>query len=75
MPEQFKLHKDKRGKLLFRLKATNGQIFLARQGYKTKPSAKGCTTCRASSAGSANYLATSASSRSEGSSSYPSPRW
>lgn len=40
MPGKFELYKDKGGKFRFRLKAANGQIILASQGYKTKVSAK-----------------------------------
>ena len=40
MPGKFELYKDKGGKFRFRLKATNGQIFLVSQGYATKVSAK-----------------------------------
>lgn len=40
MPGKFELYKDKGGKFRFRLKATNGQIILAGQGYETKVSAK-----------------------------------
>ena len=40
MPGKFELYKDKGGKFRFRLKATNGQIILASQGYKSKVSAK-----------------------------------
>lgn len=40
MPGQFELYKDQGGNFRFRLKATNGQIILASQGYKTKVSAK-----------------------------------
>ena len=39
MPGKFELYKDKGGKCRFRLKASNGQIVLASQGYKTKLSA------------------------------------
>ena len=39
MPGKFELYKDKGGKFRFRLKASNGQIILASQGYKTKVSA------------------------------------
>lgn len=39
MPGKFELYKDKGGKYRFRLKATNGQIILSSQGYKTKVSA------------------------------------
>ena len=37
---KFELYKDKRGKFRFRLKASNGQIILASESYKAKPSAK-----------------------------------
>ena len=40
MPSKFELFKDKGGKFRFRLKATNGQILVASQGYKTKVAAK-----------------------------------
>ena len=40
MPGKFELFQDKGGKFRFRLKATNGQIILASQGYKTKVAAK-----------------------------------
>ncbi len=40
MPGKFELYKDRGGKFRFRLKATNGQVILASQGYKSKPSAK-----------------------------------
>jgi uncharacterized protein YegP (UPF0339 family) len=40
MPGKFELYKDKGGKFRFRLKASNGQIILTSQGYKTKVSAK-----------------------------------
>lgn len=40
VPGKFELYKDKGGKFRFRLKASNGQIILASQGYKTKVSAK-----------------------------------
>jgi uncharacterized protein YegP (UPF0339 family) len=39
MPGKFEVYKDKGGKYRFRLKATNGQVILASQGYKTKVSA------------------------------------
>jgi uncharacterized protein YegP (UPF0339 family) len=38
MPGKFEVYKDKGNKYRFRLKATNGQIILASQGYKSKPS-------------------------------------
>ena len=39
MPGKFELFKDKGGKFRFRLKASNGQIILSSQAYKTKVSA------------------------------------
>ena len=38
MPGKFELYKDKGGKFRFRLKASNGQIILASQGYKSRKS-------------------------------------
>ena len=40
MPGKFEIFADKGGKFRFRLKASNGQIILASQGYATKPSAR-----------------------------------
>ena len=40
MAGKFELYKDKGGEFRFRLKAGNGQIILASEGYKTKTSAK-----------------------------------
>lgn len=40
MPGKFELYKDQGGRFRFRLKASNGQIILASQGYKSKPSAR-----------------------------------
>ena len=40
MPGKFELYKDKSGKFRYRLKATNGQVILSGQAYKTKVSAK-----------------------------------
>ena len=40
MPGKFELYKDKRGEFRFRLKATNGRIIPASEGYKAKPGAK-----------------------------------
>ena len=39
MAGKFELYKDKRGEFRFRLKAGNGQIILASEGYKQKASA------------------------------------
>lgn len=40
MPGKFELYKDKAGEFRYRLKATNGQIILSGQGYKSKVSAR-----------------------------------
>ena len=40
MAGKFEIYKDKRGEYRFRLKAGNGEIILASEGYKRKPSAK-----------------------------------
>ena len=37
---KFELYKDRGGKFRFRLKAKNGEIILASQGYASKPGAK-----------------------------------
>ncbi|MFT5114737.1 MAG: hypothetical protein ACI8P9_004077 [Parasphingorhabdus sp.] len=39
MPGKFEIYTDKGGETRFRLKASNGQVILASQGYKTKASA------------------------------------
>ena len=39
MAGKFEVFKDKKGETLFRLKAGNGQIILASEGYKRKASA------------------------------------
>lgn len=41
MPGKFEIYKDKGGKFRFRLKASNGQIILASQGYRSRSSAVG----------------------------------
>ncbi len=57
MPGKFELYKDKGGKFRFRLKAANGQIILASQGYKTKPSAKnGIASVQKNSADDARFV-------------------
>lgn len=38
MAGKFEVYKDKRGEFRFRLKASNGQIILASEGYKAKAS-------------------------------------
>lgn len=40
MAGKFEIYKDKAGEFRFRLKAGNGQIILASEGYKQKASAK-----------------------------------
>ncbi|MFZ0487917.1 MAG: YegP family protein [Arenicellales bacterium] len=40
MAAKFELYKDKKGEFRFRLKATNGQVILSSEGYKSKVSAK-----------------------------------
>ena len=48
MAGKFELYKDKAGEFRFRLKAGNGEIILASEGYKQKASAmngtEGCPT-------------------------------
>ena len=38
MAGKFEIYKDKRGEFRFRLKASNGQIILASEGYKARAS-------------------------------------
>ena len=38
MPGKFERYKDKKGEIRFRLKASNGQIILASEGYKSRTS-------------------------------------
>lgn len=38
MPGKFEIYTDKAGEFRFRLKATNGQVILASEGYKAKAS-------------------------------------
>lgn len=40
MPGKFEIFKDKKGEFRFRLKATNGEIILASEGYKAKTGVK-----------------------------------
>ena len=40
MPAKFEIFKDRKGEFRFRLKATNGEIILASEGYKTKTGVK-----------------------------------
>ena len=56
MAGKFELYKDKGGEFRFRLKAGNGQIILASEGYKTKTSAKnGIASVRRNSAVEARF--------------------
>ena len=56
MPGKFELYKDKGGKHRFRLKASNGQIILASQGYQSKTSAKnGIASVQKNSASDARF--------------------
>ena len=45
MPGKFEIYKDKRGEFRFRLKAPNGEIILASEGYKAKSSCKNGIAC------------------------------
>lgn len=40
MPGKFEIFKDKKGEFRFRLKAANGEIILASEGYKAKTGVK-----------------------------------
>ena len=56
MPGKFELYKDKGGKFRFRLKASNGQIILASQGYRSRASAaKGIESVRKNAASPARF--------------------
>lgn len=56
MPGKFELYKDKAGETRFRLKAANGQIILASEGYKRKSSAlNGIESVRKNSADKAKF--------------------
>ena len=45
MAGKFEVFKDKRGQFRFRLKAPNGEIILASEGYKTKRSCENGIAC------------------------------
>ncbi|HKI41615.1 MAG: YegP family protein [Mycobacterium sp.] len=52
MAAKFEISKDKAGKFRFHLKAANGEIIAASQGYETKASAeKGIESIRANASG------------------------
>ena len=56
MPGKFELFKDKAGEFRFRLKAGNGQIILASEGYKQKASARnGIESVRKNSADDSRF--------------------
>lgn len=56
MPGKFELYKDKAGEFRFRLKAGNGEIILASEGYKQKASAKnGIESVRKNAANDARF--------------------
>ncbi|MFN3232759.1 MAG: YegP family protein [Alphaproteobacteria bacterium] len=56
MAGKFELYKDKAGEFRFRLKAGNGQIILASEGYKQKASAKnGIESVRKNSADDSKF--------------------
>lgn len=56
MAGKFELYKDKAGEFRFRLKAGNGQIILASEGYKQRASAEnGIESVRKNSADDARF--------------------
>ncbi len=56
MAGKFELYKDKAGEFRFRLKAGNGQIILASEGYKQRKSAEnGIESVRKNSADDARF--------------------
>lgn len=56
MAAKFELYKDKAGKHRWRLKAANGEIILASQGYASKAGAKiGIESVRKNSADTKNF--------------------
>jgi uncharacterized protein YegP (UPF0339 family) len=56
MAGKFELYKDKAGEFRFRLKAGNGQVILASEGYKTRASAlKGIESVRKNSQTDARF--------------------
>lgn len=58
MAGKFEIYKDKKGEFRFRLKASNGQIILASEGYKTKQSCKNGITSVMKNAGSEKSFVT-----------------
>lgn len=56
MAGKFEIFKDKKGEFRFRLKASNGQIILASEGYKAKTGAKnGIASVRKNAPNDDNY--------------------
>ena len=56
MAGKFELYKDKAGEFRFRLKAGNGQVILASEGYKARASAmNGIESCRKNSQDDARF--------------------
>ena len=56
MPAKFELFKDKKGQIRFRLKAPNGEIILASQGYTVRKSAlKGIASVQKNSQSDARF--------------------
>ncbi len=57
MAGKFELYKDKGGEFRFRLKASNGEIILASEGYKAKTGAmNGIAAVQKNAANDARYL-------------------
>ena len=56
MAGKFEIYKDRRGEFRFRLKASNGEIILASQGYKAKAGCKnGIASVKKNSKAKKNY--------------------
>lgn len=58
MPGKFEIFKDKKGEFRFHLKATNGEIILASEGYKAKTSCKNGVESVRKNAANANRFET-----------------
>ncbi len=57
MAGKFEVYRDKAGEYRFRLKASNGQIILASEGYKQKPGAiKGIASVMKNALNDASYV-------------------
>ncbi len=56
MAGKFEIYKDRRGEFRFRLKASNGEIILASEGYKAKAGCKnGIASVKKNSKAKKNY--------------------